>query len=442
MQILAQFFEHFDALQTQLHATERLWAWVEAEDTTYVRWNQGKIRQPSHLAQATCVLSLATGQRHADLDITLTGETALDTSRLRSALQQLRDIVADVPEDPFLLLPTEVCSSQDLREQHDRNLDAATDAIGHEAQGLDLVGFYADGHLGAAFADSNGQRNLWSKPLYCFDFSIYVGGDKAVKSTLGGDCFDLAQLQANLAQTRQRLPALARPPLTIAPGAYRALLAPAAVAELLGLLSWNALSTKAIRTEQSALQRLYRGEVALDARVNLSEDCRGGQVPGFGPQGFTRQPLVALFEQGRAVGSLTCPRTAQEYAIATDGSLGDESPLSLTLAGATLKKAESLEKLGTGLLVSNMWYVNHADRTDCRMTGMTRFATFWVENGEIVAPLQVMRFDDSFYDLFGKHLEDLGEQPELLVDPIAWRRRSPRTMTVPSALVSSLRLTL
>lgn len=442
MQILTQFLENFDALQTQLHGNERLWAWVEAEDTTYVRWNQGKIRQPTHLVQATCVLSLAIAQRHADLDITLTSDTALDTARLRAALLQLRDIVADVPEDPFLLLPENVCNSHDLLPQRLTKVSDASDAIGREAQDLDLVGFYADGHLGAAFADSNGQRNLWSKPLYCFDFSIYVGGDKAVKSTLGGDSFDLAQLQANLAQTRQRLPALVRPPLTIAPGAYRALLAPAAAAELLSLLSWNALSTKAIRTEQSALQRLYRGEVALDPRVSLSEDCRGGKVPGFGPQGFMRQPLVEIFEQGRAVGSLTCPRTAQEYAIATDGSLGDESPLSLTMAGATLKEAESLEKLGTGLLISNMWYVNHADRTDCRMTGMTRFATFWVEGGEIVAPLQVMRFDDSFYDLFGKHLEDLGEVPELLVDPIAWRRRSPRTMTVPSALVSSLRLTL
>ena len=442
MQILTQFLENFDALQTQLHASEHLWAWVEAEDTTYVRWNQSKIRQPTHLVQATCVLSLAIGQRHADLDITLTGDAALDNARLRAALLQLRDIVVDVPEDPFLLLPTEVRNSQDLAEQRDRSLNAAMDAIGYEAQGLDLVGFYADGHLGAAFADSNGQRNLWSKPLYCFDFSIYVGGDKAIKSTLGGDCFDLAQLQANLAHTRQQLPALARPPMTIAPGAYRAFLTPAAVAELLSLLSWNALSTKAIRTEQSALQRLYRGEVRLDPRVCLTEDCSNGNVPGFGPQGFIRQPKVVIFEQGRAVGSLTCPRTAQEYAIATDGSLGDESPIALAMAGATLKDSESLAKLGTGLLVSNLWYVNYADRTDCRMTGMTRFATFWVENGEIVAPLQVMRFDDSFYDLFGKHLEDLGEQPELLVDPIAWRRRSPRTMTVPSALVCSLRLTL
>ena len=44
--------------------------------------------------------------------------------------------------------------------------------------------------------------------------------------------------------------------------------------------------------------------------------------------------------------------------------------------------------------VSNLWYLNHSDRNAARVTGMTR-ATFWVENGEVVAPLSVMRFDES-----------------------------------------------
>ena len=40
---------------------------------------------------------------------------------------------------------------------------------------------------------------------------------------------------------------------------------------------------------------------------------------------------------------------------------------------------------------------------------MTRFATFWVENGEIVAPVPVMRFDDTFPRMFGEGLIALGE---------------------------------
>lgn len=42
---------------------------------------------------------------------------------------------------------------------------------------------------------------------------------------------------------------------------------------------------------------------------------------------------------------------------------------------------------------------------------MTRFATFWVEQGRIVAPVDAMRFDDSLYRLLGSELERIGAQP-------------------------------
>lgn len=42
---------------------------------------------------------------------------------------------------------------------------------------------------------------------------------------------------------------------------------------------------------------------------------------------------------------------------------------------------------------TQLWYLNFSDRPGGRITGMTRFASFWVEDGRIVAPLNVMRFD-------------------------------------------------
>ena len=41
-----------------------------------------------------------------------------------------------------------------------------------------------------------------------------------------------------------------------------------------------------------------------------------------------------------------------------------------------------MQSLGTGLWVSNLWYLNYSDRRACRMTGMPRFACLWVENGD------------------------------------------------------------
>ena len=50
------------------------------------------------------------------------------------------------------------------------------------------------------------------------------------------------------------------------------------------------------------------------------------------------------------------------------------------------------------------------------MTGMTRFATFWVENGEVVAPVNVMRFDDTLYSLFGtENLQHITKERQFLL---------------------------
>ena len=35
---------------------------------------------------------------------------------------------------------------------------------------------------------------------------------------------------------------------------------------------------------------------------------------------------------------------------------------------------------------------------------MTRFATFWVEDGVIQSPLEVMRFDETIYRMLGENL--------------------------------------
>jgi predicted Zn-dependent protease len=73
---------------------------------------------------------------------------------------------------------------------------------------------------------------------------------------------------------------------------------------------------------------------------------------------------------------------------------------------------------------------------------MTRFACLWVEHGEIQAPLNVMRFDDSIYNLFGSNLLGLTSERELILDASTYGRRSNRSMELPGVLVKDLRLTL
>jgi predicted Zn-dependent protease len=73
---------------------------------------------------------------------------------------------------------------------------------------------------------------------------------------------------------------------------------------------------------------------------------------------------------------------------------------------------------------------------------MTRFATFWVEDGEIVAPLDVMRFDDTVYRMLGDGLVGLTEDRELIMDPSTYGGRSTSSSRLPGALVDDFVFTL
>jgi hypothetical protein len=118
-----------------------------------------------------------------------------------------------------------------------------------------------------------------------------------------------------------------------------------------------------------------------------------------------------------------------------------ETPQSLDMAHGTLDEKDDLAALDTEPAVGNLWYLN-SDRPAGRITGMTRFATFWVEGGRIVCPVEPMRFDDSIYRMLGENLADFACAPELLLDPSTYGERSTASARLPGALLRSLRLTL
>ena len=171
---------------------------------------------------------------------------------------------------------------------------------------------------------------------------------------------------------------------------------------------------RALETKQSSLSRMREG-ARLDSRVTITEATAEGVAPGFQGHGFVRPQRVALVERVALVGALVSPRTAREFSLSANGANGDESPEALAIAGGTLDARDALSALDTGLFVGNLHYLNYSDRPAGRMTGMTRFATFWVEDGKIVAPIDVLRFDDTIYRMLGSNLEALTKETELIL---------------------------
>jgi predicted Zn-dependent protease len=436
------YFESLaNVVQQALSGSERFTATFEAEETDFVRMNRGKVRQPGTVAQRYFSIRLIEGARHAEHTLSLTGDLAPDGAAVRDAVAGLRAVLPELVDDPLLLLPAGVHSSRSVRDGALPASEAVIDEILAAAGGLDLVGIYAAGPIWRGFANSEGQRNWHTTTAFNLQWSLYHRTDKAVKSGFAGFAWDAAAFAHKMHEARERLALIGMPARALEPGKYRAYLSPSAMEEIAATLCWGGFSGRALKTKQSALSRMQDGE-ALDPRVTLVEDTAGGVAPAFQAEGFARPPRIALIEAGRLVGSLVSPRTAREFGMTENGANGAEMPESLTMAGGALPTADALAALDTGIAVGNLHYLNYSDRPAGRMTGMTRFATFWVEKGKVVAPIDVLRFDDTVYRLLGENLEALTQETEFILDAGTYQSRQLASMRVPGALVSEMAFTL
>jgi len=436
------FFDLAAYANGQLRGGEVLLANFDGEVSDFLRFNHARVRQPMTVHQAHLTLQLIDGRRHDRTTLAITGNAEEDRPAVKGALEAMRADLPALPEDPYLLYCDEAGASDNARTGRMPSPEEAVEMITTAGAGLDLVGILASGPVFRGFASSLGARHWHEVDSFLFDWSVYRSGDKAVKASFAGQQWDRAEVARRLDATRAQLPFLARNPRTIEPGAYRAYVSPAALDELLWMLNWGGVSAKEQRTQQSTIQQLVDGEVALSPLVTLREHIAGGLAPAFDEAGFARPASVDLIRAGRHAGSLVSPRTAQEYGIESNGADESESMQAMELAAGQLPRADALRALDTGVYVGNFHYLNWSDRSAARVTGMTRFATYWVEGGEIVAPLAVMRFDDSLYRMLGSELEALDNETDWILNNGTYGGRSVETSRVPGALLRQLRLTL
>ena len=73
---------------------------------------------------------------------------------------------------------------------------------------------------------------------------------------------------------------------------------------------------------------------------------------------------------------------------------------------------------------------------------MTRYACYWVENGKIVAPINVMRFDETVNNILGENPLGLTENRDFIAGNSRYDFRSTSSSLLPEALVRNLTLTL
>lgn len=436
------FNQIVEALLAQVQPGEHLLLQLVAESSQFTRFNRGRVRQTGQVTDGHFQLTLMSQGRQCDRTLPFTGDKATDEPLLTQALQSAREELPHLPEDPFLVIPTGAATS---REQHLGSLLDPTDvpaAVLSPLAGTDSAGLYAGGRSVRGYADSCGQLHWFETDTFTLDYSLFTEDGRAVKGVLAGSDWNPDAYTAQVATSKSFLRLMEQPAKAVPRGQYRTYLAPDAVAALISMLSWGGISEAALRRSGGALRALQQGEKQLSPQFHLRENFSRGLVPRFNRWGEVAPRKLPLIQSGQLVNTLISSRTAQEYQLESNFAEAGEYLRAPEIDPGQLADADILAKLDTGLYLSNLHYLNWSDRPQARVTGMTRYACFWVESGKIVAPIENLRFDDSLYRIFGDCLIDLTETVTCLPEVGSYGYRELGGTWAPGALVEGMTYTL
>lgn len=438
------FYVLADLLTSSIAPDEYLTINLDSERSQFIRFNHAKVRQTGVVADGNITITLIFNQREAYAEFPFTGDRVVDGKLAIDNLNYLRQEVAQIPENPYLVIPENQGSSREVYQGQLLPPEEAIATILAPVEGVDFTGFYASGSIVRANANSAGQRHWFATDSFFVDYSMFVqtdSGEKAVKGIYAGKEWEPEAYSSQIALSKQQLVALQRPSKIIERGQYRTYFAPAASSELYEFLTWSA-GEASLQQGSSALLKLSNQEKMLSPLLSLTENFSYGNVPRFNSFGEVAPEYLSVISQGQLINTLVSSRSAKEYGKITNGADDGESMRSPEVAAGNLAESDILKQLDTGLYLSNLHYLNWSDRAGGRITGMTRYACFWVENGEFIAPIENLRFDDSIYDFFGKNLEALTDFRHFIPSTGTYSKRSVGGIIAPGMLVKDFTFTL
>lgn len=426
---------------TLLNEDETLNLYLVGEQTKFIRINNSKIRQTTDVEQFQFNCSLIKNNRRLEFECMIESwELDVMTTVIQNQLDKARQMIDDLPEDHFILIAKNQVSENDY-QKNEINIDETVTSILRKTKSYDFCGIFTAGNMYRAFFNNHDCHHWFATTLNTIDYSIYAEKQRAVKGSYSSQTWNQNEFESELNRSLEFLGLMNRPWHQLERGKYRCYLAPDAVADLVGMLSWCGVSFKDYKIGNSSLKKLHDGK-HWNKKFNLSEDLSSGAVPTFNNNGEVATPKISIIKEGRLENFLTTPRSAKEYDVDNSTCAAFEYLQCPSLEAGTLSEDDVLKELGTGLYFSNLHYLSWSDLNNGRLTGMTRFACFWVEDGKIVAPIKEMRFDDELYHIFGGGLIELTQKAKSIAVNDTYFQRNMGLLKVPGALINDFTLTL
>ena len=105
-----------DSLFSRLGAGEDLVLSLNGENSQFVRFNNASVRQTGLVDDADLGLKFISNGRTCNGGFTISGDGDLDLKRGLDEIERMRSESKEIPEDPFLVMPTDSGSSREIKK--------------------------------------------------------------------------------------------------------------------------------------------------------------------------------------------------------------------------------------------------------------------------------------------------------------------------------------
>ncbi len=372
---------------------------VSASHAGNTRFARGQVTSSGDVDRQALEVEIAVGKRHARASI-----NQMDDASLRDVVERAARLAKLSPEDPEQMPPVGAQKYLAAHGAYDPGTDTLSAATRAAAAGaamkvgtgkqLDVAGFYENAGTSLARANSAGLfgYHKWTGTSFTCTARTADGsgsGWAGASSNRSAD-IDAAAAAAIAADKAVR----SARPHKLDPGRYTVILEPAAVAELTGFLS-SALDARGADEGRSFFSRPGGGNKTGDSifgpSVTLKSDPADVALEAqpFDGSGLP-SPAVNWIDKGKLTGLVYSRFWAKKQGKAPTGR-----PSGWQLVGGSTPRADLMKGVKRGVLITRFWYTRWVDPQSVLITGLTRDGVFLVENGEIVAPVNNFRFNES-----------------------------------------------
>jgi predicted Zn-dependent protease len=382
-------------------------------DGVEVRFSGGE-RSATRYANSSITANLIEHDQEVTVTVRYGQKTAsasthqFDDASLKRIIAQVQELAKRKPDNPELMplvkppqqyIEVEAALPEAVNfgpAERAKMVKASTDIC--EKQGVLGAGYIPKMHWTDAIANSEGLFAYFRYAEASFILTCRTpdqtgsgwAGTTGMKQVSKIDAVGLTEVAASKALE-------SRKPRALEPGNYTVILEPRPAARYLSLML-NSLNARAAEEGRSFMSGKERGSTRVGEKVfgdNFTLRSEVGnpilrQTP-VGQDGLAAKPITWV-EKGVVKNLFYDRYWASRQKKEPTGTMAQ---MSLVMDGGTTSVDEMVKSTKRGLLVSFFWYIRAVDPQTLLNTGMTRDGLFLIENGEIVAPVQNFRWNES-----------------------------------------------